>query len=1013
MPKLSTTLKFTYMHVVWLCIAIVTMCVVAYVVFHQCSHKREKFIPTLNTEYVSPLDILPGELSVATCSSENTPYSDNDSRVGFHQSLAHISPLHKTSLNPKNPCELNPKNNAIVPVSFDKSANTEMDNLPLQGFKCVWAKNHSYSGTKNKPIVVNLNISLQMYYTVDSTDYPGQKSFPITLELINKWTTFIPIPATIINPKISHTAKIYSVVITRTDKNHDTVLGIESISLVKYLPDSKYGKDGGWQEFISSKSNTISRNVIKIQEQLSCKKGVYQDTNQNIKGSRIDSGILLFEPMCLISEQSYVKTQNNTPTPQKKNSTSNTNNMVPYPLPCQNSLTATIHYNASGSITHQPSNTKVITIRAYFSKAPVSGKLKVFFANINPNDSTQTDYLTAYVGSNGSINTLAQAFNATNQVPTHNIGVASLTNVQDNVLCEFSIALAEQIDVQSKYVMVMDTDCEVRMMQYIPMYSTRKSSQPITLLQNKICFENVIFIFDDTISLHENILNSVFPHSMIDPDCSIIRFERHPTIAATPMVVCASKNAIAMNDGFMFYGSLLIPQTQTIQNNNQILTLTVSLSSKQRLIFSVTRDGVHLRLGTQSIKYIPLPNQANDYSWYIYIHQDTYCLNVNDAFFKGQHTILRSMYNSGATNQSSVAHAYEPITNIRVQVEPTLEFRSRFVSAITYAPTRDVMNLRREDQLLLDAKAVYIYQQPNNVDLSGASPQSLTQLNLDRVISYDSGVSVQFELVPEHLRMDMYVQNTKLKSSFSGEVHLFENESILVALQKRPTKRPSPQFFYLALYFRCSNKYNSPIILADEHLFTNKHGPSPKIILKYSCYKNMERFCIYNYTNRPELVISKTHQISKQNQKQFRKASFQPLLVNNLIISHRTMSTNCNPFNTSTDCDCSGIINVNPSNQITNFQCFSEQNECILLANSKLNASNQTINGLTEDQCLQTGFNTYGSNMLSAYSDTNGTGTCSISEYPTKIVTDNKTGSNVYMCKNQCDQGERVLRALG
>jgi len=798
MSKSSVKMKFTGMHIVWILVVIIAVCVVAYVVFQQCGmHKSETFVN--ETEYISPLDILPGQLSAATCPTENKSYSKGNSRVGMHQSLGHVLPLQTKphTSQDTNPCELSSKHKAIVPVSFGKLTHTDTANLPLQAFKCAWARNHSHSEKKNTPIIVNLNISMHMYHTIDGTDHPLQQEYSVHLEITNKWTTLIPIPATIIYPKIAHTAKIYKVTISRTDTNHGTVLGVESISLVKYLPD------GDWQDFITPPNSALQSSELKKQELLSCKNGV---TNQLVKGQRIDAGILLFEPLCLVSEQSYVKSQ--TPVNQQTQpSKTKTPPVIHNPLPCQQALTASIHYNASGTITHQPLNTKVLTFRAFFTKAPSSGKMKVYIANINPNNTSQTEYLQSYIGSNGNIgsvndadtsglktlpetgglsntpDTLGQASNATNPVPTHHIGVAALTNVQDNVLCEFSVALAEQIDAQSKYVMIIDTECEVRLLQYVSVYSTNVSSQPITLLQGKPITENngekEIITLDKTTSLHEQILSSVFPHTMIDPDSSIIRFDRHPEVSATPMVVCASKNLILMNDGFMFYGSLLIPHRQSTQNNNQILTLTVSLSSKKRLIFNITRDGIHLRQNTQTIKYIPLPNQANDYSWYIYIYQNTYCLNVNKTFFKGQHLILQEMFDSGI---SYMVNSYDPITNISLQIEPTYEICSRFVSAITYAPTRSVMNLRREDQHLLDAKAVAIYQQPSNINqsmlisntLNPLNPpntsNTLTNLSLQKVISYDSGISVQFEIVPDHLRQNMYVQPLTVKSAFTGEV---------------------------------------------------------------------------------------------------------------------------------------------------------------------------------------------------------------------------------------------------
>jgi len=1036
-----------------MCVAILATCSVAYAVFHQCRLKKETFVtvqPSSDTHYISGIDILPGQLSTGTCKSADTPYALADAQVSLRQSLGSPIPIQKTSINVKRPCDLDEKNKAIVPVTYGTSGSTDLNMVPLYGFKCAWAKNHSSFPRKTKTATVKLTITLRFYYTLNGTDFPQLKRYPVQLDITNKWNTFIPIPATVIQPKIANIITVYSVSIARTDTNHETILGVESISLVKYYPDTNTGgaQAGGWQDFIATNNGAaLNTTILKVQSQLASKGGVYQDTQKGIKGTRTESGIFQFEPMALLSQRSYTTT--NTPrssssagtrtTQTKATNTPGSNPTIPYQLPHQNTLVATINQNPTGAVTHQTTNSKSFTIRAYFTNVPASGVMRVCVANINPSDTQSVEYLRAAILSDGRMDSVVN--NATTvathisnngldgllnildgmdtitpdnrgTVPMQHIGMITLTNLQPNVLCEFAVILAEQLDTNTSYVLMTESVCAIQLMQYVPVHSTNPSVQPVTLLRDTHVSELTVVPLDAGAALHDHIQQSVFVHNIIDPDASIIRFERHPTIASTPMTVCAA-SGMAMNDGFAFYGSLLVPLSpQELKNNNQILSLRITLESKNTLVFNITRDSVQLLMNALPIKHIPLNNQANDYSWYIYIYHDTFCINVNNTFFQGRHSILQEMYEHDAARISLVSHAYDAITNVRLQIEPTIEIRSRFISAIRYAPTKDIMNLRREDQLLLDAKAVAMYTQPTTLraQVSAATPPELVTASVDEVISYYSGVSVQLELVPIHLRMDMYVKQTSSTSVFAGEVHLFENEAILLALQKRPTKRPSPHFFYLVVYFKCANAYKAPVILAEETTFLREYGANPKIILKYSCYKNMERVCIFNYDTRPKLVISKTHIIKKQHMKRFRKVSYHPTLVTNLIVSHRTMSTNCNPYNTSTDCDCSGVSDSDPNHNTTNFACLADESECERLENSKLSASTQVLDGLTDTDCKLSAYNQYGSRMLSSYS--NSTGKCSISEYPTNIVADTQTDSSVYTCRNKCDQGMRILNVI-
>ena len=73
MPLSKSSNKKTnvLIHVVWIGIAIIVMCMIAYVVFHQCkTNKAESFqspngYPTNNTIISAITDIIPRELSVS------------------------------------------------------------------------------------------------------------------------------------------------------------------------------------------------------------------------------------------------------------------------------------------------------------------------------------------------------------------------------------------------------------------------------------------------------------------------------------------------------------------------------------------------------------------------------------------------------------------------------------------------------------------------------------------------------------------------------------------------------------------------------------------------------------------------------------------------------------------------------------------------------------------------------------------------------------------------------------
>lgn len=169
----------------------------------------------------------------------------------------------------------------------------------------------------------------------------------------------------------------------------------------------------------------------------------------------------------------------------------------------------------------------------------------------------------------------------------------------------------------------------------------------------------------------------------------------------------------------------------------------------------------------------------------------------------------------------------------------------------------------------------------------------------------------------------------------------------------------------------------------------------------------MERFCIYRYEQssktKPTLIKSNTHK--RKSPPIFKRISFHRFVSNNLIVSHRTTSTNCNPFNTSTDCDCTGIINADPSNKITNFPMQPSVEECVSVQGNRILSGydNTFTNIQSSTECISRAYDIYNGNAQSEYDIA--TQTCKIADDVPKIMPAKKTNTSsiVYTCKNNAD----------
>jgi hypothetical protein len=1009
---------------VYLFLALVAVAVVAYVVYQQCKPKpHEAFTseaqydalatdPHIRMRYTSEFDTLNPVLDAVTM---------KERKEKQHIDEAHTSLLERVD------------DVAVVKygvIQDQKESSTAR--LPLYGLKCMWSKVDSDSGipsqTKMKIDGIELMVTLFIRYPVGPTARLDIKSFEVKLSVDDTLRSFIPINTDVIHRKIAHHAKIVRVCIERKDASSKSVLGVEKICVVKYLPSAKAVWNGHLQ----------AQDQIAIEPYIHTagKRGVPQATDGTQLGNRLEMGVMLCDSVCLVS-QSYA--------PTKQPSTR---------LATTVSIIADVSYGRVEP-SYGISGTHSFRIRVSFADIQTKAKVTLCFAALSAdNDQAFASYCASETNNPQRLPLLADSFEATTNTPTskailhpHNVAKATLFAVETNVVYECTIALARVVENEQTAFSVFALDSNnkntvIQTMDCVPL-NGGPTDVPIVLLRDtKVT--SAYKTIPDIVRTNEV---SVCSDYMVDADSTIMRFNCNSS--QTSKQEMSECGVFSVNDGLVFCGSMLTPQHTGVANSNHLCSLSLLFTNNgttTTIIIELTRDGVYiyesLMFGKKSLHTVPISIRAHDICWYIYVHKHTtgVCINGKTSFATSDR--LKQMYEKKTHIH---AQCFPVLTNVKLNVDPAVTLESRVITALAMKPTLADMKRARADIVnVLQSKASLLYR--NNGTLTSQSTstviRSLPSDNPSCTMTRDSGISIQCEITETSIQnaidslgaktfynsdseSNSISPATTLSCPLKDEALIFELRTVRVVLQQQHSINPSPFLYNIAVYFTSETGafMTTPTMVGSNKLFeATTNGGQPRVLIKYTNYENVERVCIILYDtllHSARMHSSAEHQLSPHVLKRssgstFGKIAFHQHLADTLVCGARALSTNCNPFNSAKMCDCTGRISANPNNGITNnpIQPLLTEAMASVSENTYIENPAHETQMADVDTCVKYAGDTYGADGVASLRGQ----TCSIAKYPTNIkhvtADDTETNTSSYTFKNMTDEGMRLMKLL-
>lgn len=959
---------------VYLFVAIIAVALVAYVVYQRCRPKIHE--PFSNTQFVTEFDTLNPAFDAKQCVGDNCENRMVEPKARQHIDEARVSFLENTV--------------KVGAVQYGVVQETDVQKLPMYALSCMWSNVDSHSGvTQQSQIDVELAVTVFVKYNIGASAHMLTKSFDVQLSVDKTYRSFIPINTDIIHRKIAHNAKVVRVCIERKDTSQ-AVLGVEKVCVVKYVASA----GNTWNGNLSADKTSLSAYAYDAG-----KNNVPQDIEGTQLGKRVEMGVMLCDPVGLVS-QSYAPTKDS----------------AFVGLATTPAILGDVSYQrvepAYGS-----TGTQALRVRVSFSDIKTPTQITLYFSTLKTSDQT------AFNGyRNGqALPLFAATMTTSTSAPPlhpHNVAKATLFDVEPDVVYEFYIALAEQQMQQTSFdVLALDSanaNSVIQSMHCEPMDGSHNA--PTELLRNTKVTANYTTL-PNLAHINET---KVCGDYLVDADSTILRFNNR----STHLSECG---VFSVNDGLVFCGSLLAATRAGVMNANLLCSLSLTFSNKRRLIMKLTRDGVYLYevklLGNQSILSVPVSIEANNVSWYIYLHKESVGVCINNHTTFNTHDILKSLYTR--EDHRILEDAYPVLTNVKLSVDPKHTVESRVITALAMKPSvGDMKRSRSDTATLLETKASLAFGQRNN--LTPRDPALVTRaLSHPRcTMSRDSGVSVQCELKMENIVKA--IQNTKerfyVKSPNNprkaGEAVVFKNETVRVVLQQQQSDNPSPLLFNIAVYFttECGSFVTIPSVLGTHKLFEpTREGVVPRVFIKYTNYEKAERVCIVRYGQMLQgarVHASIEHQLSNKAMKPYAAFTYNPHMMVSVIVGARALSTNCNPYNNAKMCDCTGRISADPSNGLTNIPRPAILTEALasVAEHSYINNPEHETPMPNEQACIKYAGDTYGVDGVASFTTaSNGENMCSIAAYPTNIKVDHQKDSKSFMFKHMTDEGMRLL----
>jgi hypothetical protein len=577
---------------------------------------------------------------------------------------------------------------------------------------------------------------------------------------------------------------------------------------------------------------------------------------------------------------------------------------------------------------------------------------------------------------------------------------------------------------------------------------------------------------------------------IVDGDASIIRFNQDPahTQGDTPTSLACPKQydpPLIVNDGWMYTGTLRLPLVHPMADDNRLLRLTIRTTAKATFEFSISRLGAYLHLNDQPVASTKMQLTANVVRFAIYVHQNTFGISLNHQrpFASGTSPKLHELYYSAGKaldkgEAGTLAHlaSYPAIASIALKVDPQATVRSRFVSAIAYAPAKsDIARIRPDESEVRMPRPVCVWEYNKEVDAGLAGANRMMDEDFSGVVT--DSVSWEAELSGAQLTEAITaITGNKpqtpetLKTVYPDGEAERERECTLVSMRAgreagRTTNlvtvflaSTSDQFarqFEVQVRFDgCQTgpfRKRAPTYkLCDQTLFNAPatsigRKNAPRVLLKCTLHRRRVRVCMFVKfgDQAPKLVESFVHEVSPDFDLPSKVATFPFIGVDRTKVARFTLvdratSTRCNPYVTKPDnkggqAACaldpmSGTAMGNPNTRITDFPCTTTLDDaldnrygdrkCALYSQASEVSGADGVSML--EACVRKGQEAFPSGSVTYVkggrkSSTGCTNNCFYGDGPCelKYTGDGEVAHTAFTFHHNCDVVEQVGRRLG
>jgi len=952
---------------------------------------------------------------------------------------------------------------AMIRVPDNKDTATDpTTEYTKYGLTFVWAQSASQSNDSGTPDV-SADLRVYVYYTYELSGQTYADIKPLTFTAnVNGYRQFVPIGCDVIDRKRAASARVVRLLVEYKDPAQaKCFLGIEKVMVVTFTSEDR-----------DNEPATVKPTALAV------------------GGKRIRYGVLQVDPVVLASNQAIE---------------SHCAGGNPLELPHAQAILGDVVYG--GYRVPYPTNaTKTYRMRLRFD-GEVKQPLNMWFVQMDYEQDSRNQPFADAGRSYGLEKHLNTGFK---HVPTLADDTGTAADVDNETFRQENVTQIRVPATKSDGVVECTFACAAPRVTKSQLFSTLVSEKGSTPLKHvEILPEHVAHgpgiplrlsvgtFRTRTYALLPSAATSIAPlctDYIVDSDASIIRFNQDPahtqggsTGAKAANLACPKQYdpPLIVNDGWMYTGTLRLPLVHPMADDNRLLRLTIRTTANATFEFSISRLGAYLHLNDQPVASAKMKLTANVVRFAIYVHHNTFGISLNHQlpYASGTSPKLHELYYSAGKaldkgEAGTLAHlaSYPAIASIALKVDPQATIRSRFVSAIAYAPAKsDITRIRPDENEVRMPRPVCVWEYKKEVDAGLDNSNRMMDKDLSDVVT--DSVSWEAELRGAQLTEAITaITGNKpqtpetLKTVYPDGEAERERECTLVSMRAgrdagRTTNlvtvflaSTSDQFarqFEVQVRFDgCQTgpfRKRAPTYkLCDQTLFNAPatsigRKNAPRVLLKCTLHRRRVRVCMFVKFGEqaPKLVESFVHEVSPDFDLPSKVATFPFIGVDRTKVARFTLvdratSTRCNPYVTKPDtkggqATCaldpmSGTAMGNPNTRITDFPCTTTLDDaldnrygdrkCALYSQASEVSGADGVSML--EACVRKGQEAFPSGSVTYVKggrkgSTGCTNNCFYGDGPCelKYTGDGEVAHTAFTFHHNCDVVEQVGRRLG